>query len=142
MNAIRSSVKVLVDGSAVAFDAYNINGNNYFKLRDLAMALNETNKPFEVVWDGKANAIRLIGNKKYTPVGGELSTGTGTTEVKAILTDSKIFLDGNEVSLTAYNIGGNNYFKLRDVAKAVNFGVTWDNATKTIGIDTSGSYME
>jgi hypothetical protein len=106
------------------------------------MALNGTNKPFEVVWDGKTKAIRLISNKKYTPVGGELSTGTGTTEVKAILTDSEIFLDGNEVSLTAYNIGGNNYFKLRDVAKAINFGVTWDNATKTIGIDTSGSYME
>jgi len=142
VNAIRSSVKVLVDGSAVAFDAYNINGSNYFKLRDLAMALNGTNKPFEVVWDDKAKAISLISGKKYTPVGGELSPGSGIPEVKAILTDSKIFLDGSEVFLTAYNIGGNNYFKLRDVAKAFNFGVTWDSTTSTIGIDTSTGYVE
>lgn len=31
--------KVLVNGKEVAFDAYNINDNNYFKLRDIALSL-------------------------------------------------------------------------------------------------------
>jgi hypothetical protein len=48
-----------VNGQSVAFNAYNIDGNNYFKLRDLAYALNGTEKQFEVGWDGAANAISL-----------------------------------------------------------------------------------
>jgi len=32
--------KVLVNGKIVEFEAYNINGYNYFKLRDLAQAVN------------------------------------------------------------------------------------------------------
>jgi hypothetical protein len=141
INANPTTSKVLVNGEAVEFDAYNINGNNYFKLRDLAQAVNNTDKNFEVTWDGANNAINLISNKPYTPVGGELAKGDGTAKV-ATPTTSKIYKDGEEVSLTAYNINDNNYFKLRDIAKAFDIGVTWDGATNTVGIDTSISYVE
>ncbi len=62
-------------------------------------------------------------------------------------TNAKVLVDGKEISFTAYNIEGNNYFKLRDIAMAINgswknFNVGWDNATKTITIDTSVSYTE
>ena len=57
-------------------------------------------------------------------------------------TSQKIMLDGQEVSLEGYNINGNSYFKLRDVGKAVDFGVTWDNATRTVQIDTNSGYVE
>lgn len=40
--------KVSVNGKDVSFEAYNIEGNNYFKLRDLAKALTGSNKQFEV----------------------------------------------------------------------------------------------
>jgi hypothetical protein len=130
---------VLVNGKSVTFDAYNIGGNNYFKLRDLAYALNGTAKQFEVDWDGAANAISLASGKPYTAVGGEM-TGKGTGDKPASPTNSKIYIDGKEVGLTAYNIAGNNYFKLRDVGQAFNFGVTWDGAKNTIGIDTSKDY--
>jgi len=52
--------KVLVNGKIVEFEAYNINGYNYFKLRDLAQAVNNTEKNFEVTWDAANNAINLI----------------------------------------------------------------------------------
>lgn len=55
---------------------------------------------------------------------------------------SKIYIDGKEVKLTAYTIGENNYFKLRDIAKAFNIGVTWDGTTKTIGIDANIGYSQ
>jgi hypothetical protein len=45
-----------------------------------------------------------------------------------------------KLDLTAYTIGGNNFFKLRDVMSALDVGVTWDNATSTIGIDSSIGY--
>lgn len=136
-----TSSKVLVNGKAVTFEAYTINGNNYFKLRDFAQAVNKTEKNFEVKWDSKNNAINLISNKPYTPAGGELVKGDGKAKV-ANPTTSKIYKDGKEISLTAYTINGNNYFKLRDIAKAFNIGVTWDGTTNTIGIDTSIGYVE
>ena len=41
-----------------------------------------------------------------------------------------------------YNIGGNNYFKLRDLAELLNFQVLWDNSSRTIRIDTTKSYSQ
>ena len=46
-----------------------------------------------------------------------------------------IYVDGVQVSMTAYSIGGNNYVKLRDVGKAVNFNVYWDGAAVQIESD-------
>ncbi len=43
-SAIPTKSRVLVNGKEVAFGAYNIDGYNYFKLRDLAMALSGTVK--------------------------------------------------------------------------------------------------
>lgn len=133
------SSTVLVNGENVAFDAYNINGNNYFKLRDLAYILSGTAKQFDVGWDNNNNAISLSRGKAYTAAGGEM-TGKGAGDKTAAPTNSKIYLDGNEVQFTAYNIEGNNYFKLRDIGAAFDFGVDWDGAKNTIAINTANSY--
>ena len=53
-----------------------------------------------------------------------------------------IYKDNVELKLIAYGIDGNNYFKLRDIMEVFGIGVTYDSATKTIGIDTSLSYVE
>ena len=127
------------NGEQVAFDAYNISDNNYFKLRDLAYILSGTEKQFEVAWDGANNAISLTSGKAYTALGGEMS-GKGAGDKTPAATSSKILLDGKEVSFTAYNIENNNYFKLSDIGEAFDFGVTWDGANQTIVIDTSVGY--
>ena len=140
-NALPTTSKVLVNGAEVSFDAYNINGNNYFKLRDLAYVLNGTQKQFEVTWDGKANAIGLIPGKAYTAVGAELAAGDGVSKT-ALACNSAIYINGKPVTLTAYNINGNNYFKLRDIGTTFNFDVSWDGVNKVISIDTSKGYSE
>ena len=133
---------VLVNGRDMTFDAYAIDGNNYFKLRDLAYVFNGTEKQFEVGWNESLNAIYLTSGRPYTTVGGEMTDKrSGSTGSKTpLLTSSKIFLDGKEVAFTAYNIDGNNYFKLRDIGAALNFGVDWDGARNTIEISTSKGY--
>jgi hypothetical protein len=134
-----TSSSVLVNGKNVAFDAYNIANNNYFKLRDLAFILSGTEKQFEVGYDDATKAITLTSGKSYTAVGGEMAS-KGAGNKSASPTSSKIYLDGAEVAFTAYNIGGNNYFKLRDIGQAFDFGVDWDGARNTIVIDTSKGY--
>jgi hypothetical protein len=130
---------VLVNGENILFDAYNINNNNYFKLRDLAYTLSGTKKQFEVGWNGKTNAISVTSGAAYTPVGGEMSS-KGAEAKTAAPTGSAVYLDGTKVSLTAYNIKNNNYFKLRDIGQALDFGVEWDGEDQTIKIDTGKGY--
>lgn len=139
LTATPTASKVFVNGKDIAFDAYNIAGNNYFKLRDLAYILSGTEKQFEVSWDGAKNAISLTSGKAYTPVGGEM-TGKGDGSKTPAMTSSKIYLDGIEITLSAFNINGNNYFKLRDVMQIFNVYVGWDGTTNTITLDTSKGY--
>ena len=140
MTATPTSSTVLVNNQSVSFDAYTINSNNYFKLRDLAQAVNGTEKQFEVGWDGANNAISLTTGKSYTPVGGELTKSGLSGAQSATLSTSAVYIDGVKVDLTAYTIGGFNYFKLRDIAGKIDFGVGWDGSANTITIDTSVSY--
>lgn len=128
---------VLVNGQAISFEAYNINGSNFFKLRDLAKALNGTEKQFEVGWDANNNAISLTSGKAYTVVGGELVSSDKKGNQSAAQSSSSIYLNGNKVNLTAYNINDNNYFKLRDVGNIIGFNVDWDGSKNTIIIDTT-----
>lgn len=106
------------------------------------MSVNGSEKNFEVSWDNAKSAISLTINKAYTPEGNELAISGKQASKQVKETTAKIYLDGNEVNFTAYNIDGNNYFKLRDVAKMMNFGVTWDAHANSIGIDTKAVYKE
>ena len=55
--------------------------------------------------------------------GGSLAIAAGVT---ANPTTSRVFVDGAEVKLEAYNIGGNNFFKLRDIGNEVDFSHIYD----------------
>ncbi|MCL2060525.1 MAG: hypothetical protein FWH01_15990 [Oscillospiraceae bacterium] len=127
--------EVLVNGARVDFDAYLIGGNNYFKLRDVAYALNGTAKQFSVGYDGATRAVALATGAPYSPVGGELAPGDGSAKAYSP-TRSVVYVDGAEASMEVYVIGGNNYFKLRDLGAAVGFSVGYDNATRVITITT------
>lgn len=136
-----STATVLVDGEEVAFNAYEINYNNYYKLRDVAYALNGTVAGFEVYWDAETNAIELTTGTAYTEVGGELEISE-LTDVTAEVTPSVIYVDGEEVVLAAYKIEGNNYFKLRDLGELFDFNVSWDEELEAIIVASDESYVD
>ena len=52
------------------------------------------------------------------------------------------YINGQQTPLTAYLIGGSNYIRLRDIGKAVNFGVTYDAATNSVYIDPNAHYEQ
>lgn len=49
----------------------------------------------------------------------------------------KIYVDGRQVSMTAYNIAGNNFVRLRDIGQQVGFNVYWSDGVQ---IDTDVPY--
>lgn len=70
------------------------------------------------------------------------SVAQATTTVTATFSNQPIYVDGQRVSMIAYSIGGNNYVRLRDIGKAVDFGVTYDAASNTVQIDSTQPYQE
>ena len=60
--------------------------------------------------------------------------------LKATLSTNRILVDGQEVHLTAYNINGNNYVKLRDIGEQVGFNVCWDSDAKCVQIESKKPY--
>lgn len=133
------NIDLTLNGTAVKLGTYNISGNNYVKLRDVAQLLVGTGKQFSVAWNGAAQRIDLASGAAYVPAGGELFPLAAGDQYAAPSTAS-VWLDGAAVPLTAYTISGNNYFKLRDLGAALNFYVGWDGATNTVIVDTSRSY--
>ncbi len=141
VEAIPNSSPVFVNGWEIPFDAYRINGYNYFKLRDIAYVLSGTEKQFEVSWDGPRNSISLSSDLPYTRVGGEL-TGKGAGVRQATVGSAKVYLDGETLDLSVFFIEGNNYFKLRDLGRALDFAVLWDETARTVSISTDSGYSE
>ena len=135
----KTNSAVLIDGKNTAFQSYNINGYNYFKLRDIAMALNGTDKNFEVGWDAEKGAIGITKGKAYTVVGGEMNISS-SNNTNAVKSNATLYVDGVKTNLEAYTIEGNTYFQLRDIGKFIDFGVLWDSTQNAIKIDTSVGY--
>jgi len=54
----------------------------------------------------------------------------------------RIYIDGKQVQVETYSIGGSNYCKLRDVGKAVGFHVSYDALTNTVRINTDKAYAD
>lgn len=144
--AVPSTSTVYVDGEAVQFDVYAVadsSGNltNYFKIRDLALALSRTKAQFGVSWDG---AVNLIPGKSYTATGVEGATPfSGKQNYGAEYAVTKVsgeqrFLD----TIILRDSGGNGYtyYKLRDLGYNLGFDVRWDSARGAIVIDTSRPY--
>ena len=140
VSAIPTPSTVYVDGKVVSFEAYNIGGYNYFKLRDIAFVLNGTEKQFEVGYDAQTKDIALTSGEPYTAVGGEMAAGNNAAK-EAIPTESVVVFHNWRLDLTAYNIGGNNFFKLRDLMVMLGVYVGYDDTTKAITLDTSKGYM-
>ena len=134
-----TSSTVLVNGKQIAFESYNINGSNYFKLRDIAFVLGGTDKQFSVSWEMSTNTLYLTSGAPYRSVGSEL-TGRATVKRVVIQSTVKVIFDGAQANIRAYNIDGNNFFKLRDIGETVGFAVEWNPANNMIAIDTSKEY--
>ena len=65
-----------------------------------------------------------------------------TIALTASPTSQTFYVNDQKVEFEAYTIHGNNFIKLRDIGKAVDFGVTYDAATNSVHIDPGANYQE
>ena len=137
---VRSPQNLTVNGFLVECEKYNIDGYNYFKLRDIAYLLSGTSSQFSVGWDAVSGTVSIVSGGSYSPVGGELEEPDRDNSATAVKSSQTILINGAVNSaLSAYNIGGSNFFKLADLGSALGFEVSYDGATNTAVI-TSADY--
>ncbi len=135
-NVMLSPQGLTVNGIPIECEKYNIDGSNYFKLRDIAYLLNGTENQFGVGYDNANHTVTVTSGIAYTPNGSELVIGEdkSATAVPSVQT---ILINGVEdAGLSAYNLGGNNYFKLRDLGEALGFLVDYDKASNTAIVES------
>ena len=136
--AYAARAKVTVNGKPVEFQTYTIDDYTYFKLRDIASAINGTSKQFMTFWDESTQSIQLVRRAPYTSTGSSAVGKYGDTI--ATTSTAKLYCDGARKNVSAYTINDYTYYKLRDIAQLIDMGVTWNESTMTIGIETSQSY--
>lgn len=138
--AYPSTQTVLVDGVPVEFAMYTLhdeagNATNYVRLRDVAAALNGTPAQFEVGWYGQVNVVT---GWPYTGEGEKPAPFVGDQLYR--LSHDATNVDGEQTELSAIILtdaggGGYTYYQLRDLGKALGFGVDW-SAQEGVTIST------
>lgn len=121
-----------VDGKLQTPSIYKINDSNYFKIRDIAALLNGSARQFEVGYDEATGSVTVTTGRAYTVTGAELTGSESTKTQPAVPSGSTIYVNGQKLDLTVYNIDGFNYFKLRDLGQALDFNVGYENGSMTI----------
>ena len=135
-HAFLGGYKIFAGGNRMPSSIYVIEDYTYIKLRDLAFILNGTEKQFNVGWDNANKAVSITTGQAYT---GKAAEFAKEHYVKTFLTESPIYVDGVKADFTVYNIGGNNYFKLRDLAKYFDFYL--HAAADELTIDATKKYQ-
>ena len=78
----------------------------------------------------------LIGAALVGPASAEVAALTAAPSTQTF------YVDGKQVDLEVYVIHGHNYVQLRDVGRAVDFGVAYDQGANCVLVDTSSPYTE
>ena len=143
VEVISTTQAVTVNGEKVDFEGFNIEGFNYFKLEDVAAAVDKN-----VTFDGKTFTIEEAPAEETTAPteATEETPAEATAEETAKATEEApaeeeaAVEEGTEettdVEYSSIEVEGVEYFKLRDLADIIGFGVDYDAATSTVVITT------
>ena len=141
-DAAYASSAIDVDGTSVDIEGYNINGNNYFKLRDIAQALSGTDKQFQVMYYAEEDKVIMAKGEPYEPDGTETYVPEDPETQTILKTISAVYCEGQQLELDAYNVNGYNFVKLRDAAQIMDFALMYYDDTKNVSFVTDKTYAE
>ncbi|MEO4054453.1 hypothetical protein [Solibacillus sp. CAU 1738] len=128
-------VDILLNDEPDRASVYNINGDNYLQLSDLAQLLVNESSKFNFNLDKKSKVIEIIPKQKYV-FGYYTYRDKKNTPKKISNNSTKLLINGKTHNLKTYLIDGNTYFKLNDLASLLGFEVGYDQKAKKVNITT------
>lgn len=146
VTAIPNYQEVTMDGHTEMMQCYNIDGYNYFRLRDVAQEVTDHMQCyihlFDVRYDAEENVIHLINwqntfrTEPYTSVEGAKPYVMGNEVKHAIPSDMPVMFGMRDLvkdgELKGYNIDGYTFYKLRDLAELLDINIEWCEDEKVI----------
>lgn len=141
VDAVKNTKKVTLDGEEVMVGAYDVEGYNYLKLRDIAAILNGKKCQFSVGYDEPTKLISVELAKAYEKVEGDLAE-IKDEKAKAIVSVKKILVNGEEKEIKTALINDYNYMQLRDLGSLVGLNVGYDEVNKVIMLKSDAEAKE
>ena len=141
VDAVKNTKKVTLDGEEVKVGAYDVEGFNYLKLRDVAAIINGKKCQFSVGYDEPTKLISVELAKAYEKVEGDLAE-IKDEKAKAIVSVKKILVNGEEKEIKTALINEYNYMQLRDLASLVGLDVKYDKVNKVIMLKSDAEAKE
>ena len=139
VQAIPIHQEVVFDGNETVMMGYNINGNTYFRLREVA--LNITNHienwehHFHIYYDKDLNSIDLIRNANFVPMTYNKEYTVGTEIKEGIRSNARLTVNGSVLDtdqIKGYVIDGYTFYKLRDLATIATLDIEWCEEERVI----------
>ena len=126
-----TSQPVYVLDELTRFESYNINGNNYFKLRDLAMALNGSEYQFQIDYSYANNSVSLTSGRRILRWGASCPSRSADQSVGHLLPQCHHHRRGASVFDRLSHQGQQLYQAARSVPGA-GYPVYYDQAENSV----------
>lgn len=134
---LKNQINISIEDMVIEFPTVLYKKENYLKLRDFAYVIKDY-KEIEVEYKKDENGKNKIYIKdgKYTPKGDELKS---EIDFKGAVIGTETLSIGNkDIQMSKVNVKGYNYFRLRDLAKALGLDVSWNKESRSVRIKKMG----
>ena len=138
---LKNQINISIEDMVIEFPTVLYKEENYLKLRDFAYVIKDY-KEIEVEYKKDENGKNKIYIKdgKYTPKGDELKS---EIDFKGAVIGTETLSIGNkDIQMSKVNVKGYNYFRLRDLAKALGLDVSWDKESRSVRITKMGEMKD
>ena len=126
----------VVNNQVVDCLAYNIDGYNYFKLRDVLKGLNTTGDKYNVRYDAADKLVEILPGEAYemSPGEEEKSVGGEVPDSQVFMGEAKVKINGVVRNVKSCNIAGFNYLQIRSLSSVLSKEVGYDESNRVVHV--------
>lgn len=136
VTARRAADNIYVYNQKADLSAYTVAGNTYVRARDFAAATG-----CGLTYDPETASIHLNAGEPYDPAG-EVTPPAGGASVQASPTTQAVYINSVRTAVQGYRIAGYNYFRLRDLGRALGWSVVYNGAQGRVEVHPERPYFE
>lgn len=132
------SADLLVDTKSVTLHGYNVEGYDYYPLKDIAYILRDSDKAFNIVEeDGK---ISLVKNQSYNK-NHTLFKGGDVIDGSASYVTQNFYIDDVRYTYSVSKVDGQIFMRLADITQLFDMCMVYNHVKDEIVIDTTKGYI-